>query len=86
MDGVQRVICLLLDLYFVVLIVRLILFYVPALPEPVQPVARGVRALTDPLLLPLRSALPPLRIGSVALDLSLIVVFFGVRILQFLLC
>ena len=86
MSSVQGLVCLLLNLYFIVLLLRFVLFYVPALPEPLQPVARGVRALTDPLLLPLRAALPPLRIGGMALDLSLIVLFFGVNILQSLLC
>lgn len=83
---VQSIICLLLDAYFVVLLVRIILSWVPALPEPLLPVSRFVRALTDPILLPLRGMLPPVQIGAMALDLSPIVLFIVVRILQGLLC
>jgi YggT family protein len=80
------IVCLALTLYWLVLIVRIILSWVPSLPEPVQPLARGVYTLTDPVLTPLRNILPPLRIGMGALDLSPIVVFFGIYLLQGLLC
>jgi YggT family protein len=79
-------ICLLLQLYYVVLIVRIILSWVPSLPEPVEPLARVVRALTDPLLIPLRRMIPPVRIGAGALDLSPLVLFFGISILTSLFC
>jgi YggT family protein len=82
---IREVLCLLLQLYFLVLIVRIILSYVTRLPEPVQPLARGVRALTDPVLEPLRRVIPPVRFGPGALDLSPIVLFFGITILRSLL-
>ncbi len=80
------IVCLLLQLYWIILIIRIILSWIPSLPEPLQPLARGVYALTDPVLTPLRGVLPPVRIGMGALDLSPIVVFFGIYILQGLLC
>jgi YggT family protein len=86
MDLVQQVLCLLLDAYWIILIARIILSWVPALPEPLLPVARFVRALTDPLLLPLRGLLPPVQMGTLALDLSPILVFLGVGIVRALLC
>lgn len=86
MQSVQSIICLALQLYFFVLIARIILSYITHLPEPVLPLARGVRALTDPLLLPLRRLIPPVRIGPGALDLSPLVLFFGISILRSLLC
>ena len=58
----------------------------PSLPEPLLPVARVVRALTDPLLLPLRGMLPPVQIGTMALDLSPLILFFAVAIVRELLC
>jgi YggT family protein len=79
-------VCLILQIYYVILIVRIILSWVPSLPEPVQPLARGVRALTDPLLTPLRGIVPPVRIGAGALDLSPLILFFGIILLQSLLC
>lgn len=43
---------------------------------------RGIR----PVLRPIRDALPPLRVGGVALDLSIIVVFFGITIIRAIIC
>jgi YggT family protein len=80
------IICAVLQLYLLVLIGRIILSWVPSLPEPLLPIARLLSALTDPVLTPLRSALPPLRIGAAALDLSPLIVFFGINILQGFLC
>lgn len=79
-------ICTLLSIYYVILIVRIILSWVPSLPEPLQPVAGFIRAVTDPLLNPLRGLLPPVRLGAAALDLSPLLLFFGIIILQNLLC
>jgi len=84
--GLQRLICLVFTLYYVVLIVRIILSWVPSLPEPLEPLARFVRGLTDPLLIPLRRVIPPVRMGPGALDLSPLVLFFGISILSSLFC
>ena len=86
MDSVQQVLCLALSIYYVILIVRIILSWVPSLPEPLMPLARGVRALTDPLLQPLRGTIPPVQMGTLALDLSPLILFFGVSIVRSLLC
>jgi YggT family protein len=83
---VRSLVCLVLQVYYVILIVRIILSWVPSLPEPVQPLARGVRAVTDPLLAPLRGIIPPVRIGAGALDLSPLILFFGIILLQRLIC
>jgi YggT family protein len=85
-SGVQDVLCLVLSIYYVILIVRIILSWVPSLPEPLMPIARGVRALTDPLLQPLRGTIPPVQMGTMALDLSPLILFFGVSIIRSLLC
>lgn len=82
----MAVICLLLQLYVLVLIARIVLSWIPSVPEPVAPLANGVRTLTDPVLEPVRRVLPPLRIGMAALDLSPIIVFIGIQILSGILC
>jgi YggT family protein len=83
----QDLLCIALTIYWVILIVRIILSWVPSPPEPVRPLARGVRAATDPLLTPLRGLIPPVRIGpGAALDLSPLLLFFAVYILRGLLC
>ena len=86
MAAVQQVLCIILSIYYVILIARIILSWVPALPDPLLPLAKGIRALTDPVLLPLRGTIPPVQMGTMALDLSPLILFFGVSIIRGLLC
>ena len=72
----------LLGLYFYVLLAHVIFSWVPRPPEPIVPFVLGVRKLVEPVAAPIRRVLPPLRIGGIALDLSILVLFFGVTILQ----
>jgi YggT family protein len=44
-----------------------------------------VRAVVDPIMLPIRSRIPPLNLGGFALDLSPIIVIFGLFIARRLL-
>jgi YggT family protein len=78
--------CVVLQVYYVILIVRIVLSWVPSVPEPIRPLARGVRAVTDPLLIPLRGLLPSIRMGAMALDVSPILLFLAIVILQSLVC
>jgi YggT family protein len=73
--NLAGLLCDAVQLYYLILIVRIILSWVPQLPEPIQPIANGVRAVTDPVLRPFRNLLPPVRIGMAALDLSPIILF-----------
>jgi YggT family protein len=80
-------ICGLLLAYFLVLLLRIVLSWFPLAPDGIAAQAFGISiTLTEPLLGPLRRAIPPLRLGGVAIDLSPIIVFVGIRILQGLLC
>ena len=78
--------CFALQVYYLILIVRIVLSWVPSVPEPIRPVARAVRAATDPLLIPLRGLLPTFRMGAMALDVSPILLFVAIVILQSLVC
>lgn len=80
------VVCLLLQLYVLILIAHVIFSWVPRPPEPLQPVVAGVRAVTEPVLAPLRRVIPPLQLGGAALDLSILVVFFALVLLQGAIC
>lgn len=71
---------LLLDLYWFVLLAHVIFSWIPRTPEPLVPLQLGVRRLVDPVLAPLRKVIPPLRLGGVALDLSILVLFFGLTL------
>ena len=83
----MEILCLAVRLYFVILLLRIILSWVPSLPTPLEPFARFLRAATDPLLIPLRRLIPPVRVGPGALDLSPLVLFFGISlVLEPLLC
>ena len=80
------ILCLLVNFYFIVLLAYVVFSWVPRPPEPIMPLVRGVRALVEPIAAPLRRLIPPLRAGGVGLDLSIIVVFLIVFLLQGALC
>lgn len=80
-----EVLCFALNAYYIVLFAYVILSWVPRPPEPFVPIVGVVRAMVEPLLRPIRQMLPPLRMGNVGLDLSILVVFFGLIIIQSLL-
>ena len=66
----------LIDLYSLVVLAAVILSWVPV--DPKNPLAMTVRSLTDPLLVPIRQALPA--IGG--LDLSPMVLLIALQILK----
>lgn len=76
---VGDILALVLQLYFYVLLVRLVLDWVQVFARdwrprgPVLVLANWVYALTDPPLKALRRLIPPLRLGGVALDLAFLV-------------
>jgi YggT family protein len=86
MNALRLVFCYALSIYYVILIIRIVLSWVPSVPEPVRPLARGVRAVTDPVLTPLRGLIPSIRMGAMALDVSPILLFFAIVILQRVVC
>jgi len=80
------VVYFLLLLYLLVLIGRLVLDWVQVFSRDWRPrgvllvLAEVIYTLTDPPLNWLRRYIPPLRLGSVALDLGFIILFLGVSI------
>jgi YggT family protein len=42
----------------------------------------GVRAVTEPILAPVRRVLPPVRLGTVSIDLAFIIVFVAILVLR----
>jgi len=73
---------LLLYVYWWILILHVIFSWVPRPPEPIQPFVLGIHALVEPVARPIRRVLPPLQLGGVGLDLSILVLFFGVSLLR----
>ncbi|MBK5223157.1 MAG: YggT family protein [Acidimicrobiia bacterium] len=81
------IICKLLGAYLLVLLARIVLSWFPiSRGSAIETVAAFLHALTEPVLGPLRRAIPPVRMGAMALDLSPLIVFFGITILRGLLC
>jgi YggT family protein len=79
---IVRIIVDVLQAYIVVLLARIILTWFPINPwSRVARFERVLAAITDPVLRPVRRILPPIRVGSMGLDLSPIVVFFGLEII-----
>lgn len=86
MNLLLGIVCIALQLYVVVLIVRIVLTWVPNLPEPIQPLARMVRLVTDPVLRPFRGLIPSIQLGGAALDLSPILLFLLINLVIRFLC
>ena len=87
MEILKVVLTYLLTLYLVVLIGCMILSWINVFVRPWYPpriikvVALGIFTLTDPPLKFLRRYIPPLRLGTVSLDLSFMLLFFVILIL-----
>jgi YggT family protein len=76
----------LLSVYLVILFGRIVLSWFPLAQDgPMAAVARVFYALTEPVLAPIRSVIPPMQMGGMGLDLSPMIVFFAILIIQRLL-
>lgn len=80
------ILCFALQVYYFLLLAYVILSWVPRPPEPFEGLVRLVRGAVDPVVTPIRRFLPPLQLGGVALDLSVLVLFFGIVLLQSVIC
>jgi YggT family protein len=87
MELLKVVLTYLLSIYLVVLIGRMIIGWIQVFARSWRPtgvvlvLAEGIFTATDPPLKFLRRYIPPLRIGTVAMDLSYMVLFIVVLIL-----
>ncbi|GAA3426443.1 YggT family protein [Streptosporangium sandarakinum] len=87
MGIVSEILVIILSLYLVLLIGRMIFETVQAFAHQWRPtgavlvLAEAVYTVTDPPLKFLRRFIPPLRLGTVAFDLSFTVLFIVVLVL-----
>jgi YggT family protein len=82
-----RAVCFLLQAFVLLLLARVILEWVRVPDEhPVGRVRRALRRITQPVLAPVRALVPPVRLGSAAVDLSPIIVILLVNLLAAWLC
>jgi len=67
----MEILCVALQLYVIVIFGRVILSWFPVTPgSAIESVDTFLRMLTEPVLGPLRRAIPALRVGGMAIDLS----------------
>ena len=80
-----------LSLYFLILLVRVVLDWIQVFARQWRPrgvvlvLANLVYALTDPPLRVIRRRVPMARLGGIGIDLSFLVLVFGIWMLQWFL-
>lgn len=75
-------ICLILIVYQWVIFARILMSWIRIEPgTPVASIYSVVFNMTEPVLGPLRRAIPPMRMGMAALDLSPLIVFVAIMII-----
>ncbi|QWC85608.1 YggT family protein [Nocardioidaceae bacterium] len=88
MQAIAGILYTLLTLFFFLLIIRLVVGWIQIFARdwtprgPVLVVLEVVYSITDPPIKAVRRVIPPLRLGGIALDMGLLVVFIIVWILQ----
>jgi len=81
------IICSILGIYVIIVFLRIIISWFPISGDsPMATVVGVLYTLTEPVLGPIRRALPPVRLGGMGLDLSPIIVLFGIQILRGFIC
>jgi YggT family protein len=78
----MRLVSTALQMYWYVLVLYVIFSWVPRPPDALRPFVLGVARLVEPLAAPLRRSIPPLRLGMVALDLSILILLIGTSLLR----
>jgi YggT family protein len=87
MAVIGQALATVLWLYWLVFIARLILDFVQMFARswrprgPILIIAEGVYTITDPPLRAIRRVIPPLRLGTVQLDLAFLIVLIGLQLL-----
>ncbi|MDK1018093.1 MAG: YggT family protein [Actinomycetota bacterium] len=81
---------LLIDWFVLAMFVWIVLSYIVNFgrvgwDHPVRRIYDGLSKLVEPVLRPIRSVVPPLRIGGTALDLSPLLLIMGLQLLSWLL-
>lgn len=72
--------CLLPTLYLIIVFARILLSWFPIPPDgALASIFSVLYTLTEPLLGPIRRALPPVAMGGMGLDLSPIIVIFALQ-------
>jgi len=80
---VLGIVCIAINLFMLVLFIRIIMIWFPPTPGTAYAQIYEVfDRITEPVLAPVRAALPSVRMGMAQLDLSPIVVFLVLILIQ----
>lgn len=83
----MSIVCILLQIYWVVIVARIVLEWIPvSYDHPLSRVRSSLRSVTEPVMAPLRAIIPPVRMGGAALDLSPIILLLALSILTGAIC
>jgi YggT family protein len=91
-NPILVVVCLALTIYFWILLLRVVLSWaeVFGFRRPWSgPLATAISLLytvTEPVLRPIRNMIPPLRMGAMGFDLSILIVFVILYVLRVAIC
>jgi YggT family protein len=91
-SAFTQVLCVLLSVYWIILLTRIILSWAislgwrPPYSGPVRTILDLINAVTDPVLRPLRALMPPIRAGGMGLDLSPLIAFVILFVLRSVFC
>ena len=82
-----QILCQLLLAYLVVIFARIICSWFPISPDStLASIYAFLHTVTEPVLGPLRRVIPPMGMGGMGLDLSPLIVIFGITILRSVIC
>jgi YggT family protein len=79
-------VCWLLTGFMILLLVYVVFSWIPRPPEPIIPFVRLVHRVVNPVVEPIRRITPTVQLGGMGLDLSVLVLFFIIIILQGIIC
>lgn len=79
-------VCWALQLFVILVFVRIILSWFPASEGLFMTVQQFVFTATEWAMGPLRRVIPPVRLGAAAMDLSPLVLLLGVSVLRGIIC
>ena len=87
-NALLNILCVVLTVYTILLFVRVIISWVtmfgfrPPYSGPLRTILDLLEDVTEPVLRPLRTLIPPIRAGGVGLDLSIIIAFVILAVLR----
>ena len=81
------IVCRLIQAYIIILFARIILSWFPIAPNSGMATVYGfLYSLTEPVLGPIRRLIPPIGMGGMGLDLSPMIVTFGLVFISGAIC